>query len=313
MASVTDDVAVLRRFTRYLTRRTGLLASRYLGQGRALGEARLLFEIGPGASLRDLRGRLGLDAGYLSRLIRSLEDEGLVRVSVDPHDSRLRVAELTRDGEAELAEQHRRANSVANSLLHGLDERQREELIGAIVAAERLLRLAAITIESVDPTSADARECLGAFASEIRNRFPEGFETTELVAPDEVSGDVGVFLVVREEGRPVGCGALRTLEPDVGEVRHVWVHPDLRGLGLGRRIVAALEAWAEGRGLAVVRLGTHETLVEAIQMYRNIGYDEVDEYGPIAHTHHWFEKHLGRSGLTTRPTPPGQPGRAPPG
>lgn len=90
-----DDVAAFRRFNRYFTRRIGALDDHYLGQDRPLGEARLLFEIGDGVSLRELRGRLALDAGYLSRMAKSLEAQGLVRLTVPPHDTRLRLIELT--------------------------------------------------------------------------------------------------------------------------------------------------------------------------------------------------------------------------
>lgn len=81
-----------RRFSRYFTRRVGVLADEYLGQARPLGAARVLFEIGSGTSLRELRTRLDLDPGYLSRIVRSLEDDGLVQVSAHPDDGRLRVA-----------------------------------------------------------------------------------------------------------------------------------------------------------------------------------------------------------------------------
>src|SRR5881409_3480902 len=84
-AVAAEHVRALRRFNRYFTRRIGVLDDHYLGQDRPLGEARLLFEIGDhGASLRELRGRLGLDAGYLSRMVRALEAQGLVRVSMHP-------------------------------------------------------------------------------------------------------------------------------------------------------------------------------------------------------------------------------------
>ncbi|MCZ4516654.1 MarR family transcriptional regulator, partial [Streptomyces sp. ActVer] len=100
-ASVSaEHVTTLRRFNRYFTRRIGVLDDHYLGQDRPLGEARLLFEIGTGASLKELRTRLGLDAGYLSRMVRALEGQGLVRVSVHPADTRLRLAEFTEAGRA---------------------------------------------------------------------------------------------------------------------------------------------------------------------------------------------------------------------
>lgn len=287
-----DDVRALRRFNRYFTRRIGVLDDHYLGQNRPLGEARLLFEIGDGTSLRELRSRLGLDAGYLSRMVRALQAQGLVRVSVPPEDSRLRVAELTPAGRAEVTEQNRRADSLAEGLLGGLDERQRGELTAAVAATERLLRLAGITVASVDGASPDARGCLAAYAADIDERFPEGFDPAALVRPDEVSGNSGAFLVAYEEGRPVGCGALRRLGPGVGEIRHVWVRPEARRLGLARRILDGLERAAAGRGYGVVRLDTHAVLTEAQAMYRACGYTEIPRYDDNVYAAHWFQKRL---------------------
>src|SRR5580698_9311448 len=189
MGDSDGDTAVFRQFSRYFTRRVGVLSDSYLGQARPLGAARVLFEIGSGVSLRELRTRLGLDPGYLSRIIRSLEDEGLIRVSADRHDGRLRVAELTPAGEAELAEQDRRATGIAEGLLGTLAEGQRRELVAALGAAQRLLRLAAVSVQAVDPLSADARGCLAAYVAELRERFPEGFDEADLVQPQEVQGD----------------------------------------------------------------------------------------------------------------------------
>ncbi|KPI07945.1 transcriptional regulator, MarR family [Actinobacteria bacterium OK006] len=287
-----EDVRALRRFNRYFTRRIGALDDHYLGQDRPLGEARLLFEIGDGASLRELRGRLGLDAGYLSRMVRALQAQGLVRVSVPAEDSRLRVAELTPAGRVEVEEQNRRADALAEGLLGSLDERRRGELTAAITAAERLLRLAAITVESVDGASRDARDCLAGYAADIDARFPEGFDPAALVRPDEVSGDSGAFLVAYEEGRPMGCGALRRLAPHTGEIRHVWVRPEARRLGLARRILDGLERAAVARGYGVVRLDTHAVLTEAQAMYRACGYTEIPRYDDNVYAAHWFEKRL---------------------
>ncbi|WP_406332399.1 GNAT family N-acetyltransferase [Streptomyces sp. NBC_00203] len=288
-----NHVKALRRFNRYFTRRIGVLDDHYLGQDRPLGEARLLFEIGDdGASLRELRSRLGLDAGYLSRMIRALEAQGLVRVRVHPTDSRLRIAELTPAGLVEVKEQNRRANALAEGLLSGLDAGRREELTAAVAVAERLLRLASITVELVDGASRDARDCLAAYAADIDERFPEGFDPAALVRPHEVSGDAGAFLVAYEEGRPVGCGALRRLEPGVGEIRHVWVHPAARRLGLARRILDGLERQAVERGCEVVRLDTHAALREAQAMYRASGYTEIPRYDDNVYAAHWFEKRL---------------------
>ncbi|WP_406374138.1 helix-turn-helix domain-containing GNAT family N-acetyltransferase [Streptomyces sp. NBC_00647] len=297
-----DQVTALRRFNRYFTRRIGVLDDHYLGQDRPLGEARLLFEIGgAGASLRELRARLGLDAGYLSRMVRALERQDLVRVSVHPGDSRLRVAELTAAGQVEVKEQNRRANGLAEGLLGGLAAPQRAELTAALDTAHRLLRLAAISVETVDGASPDARACLAAYAADIDERFPEGFDPGTLVRPADVSGDAGAFLVAYEEGRPVGCGALRRLAPRAGEIRHVWVHPGARRLGLGRRILDGLEQRAAERDFTVVRLDTHAVLTEARAMYRACGYMEIPRYDDNVYAAHWFEKRLPRAGARKPP------------
>lgn len=294
-----EHIASLRLFNRYFTRRIGALDDHYLGQDRPLGEARLLFEIGEsGASLRELRGRLGLDAGYLSRMVKSLEAEGLVRVGVHPGDSRLRLAELTPAGRAEVREQNRRADALAEGLLGGLTPGQRDQLTGALGSARRLLRLAAIRVEVVDGGHRDARACLDAYAADIDERFPEGYDPATLVAPGEVSGERGAFLVAYEEERPVACGALRRFDEAgrVGEIRHVWVHPDARRLGLARRLLTELERQAGQRGYDVVRLDTHASLTEAQALYRTCGYTEIPRYTDDVYGAHFFEKRLGAAG-----------------
>ena len=89
----------VRSFNRAVTLRTGALNDSYLGRGRPLGQARLLFEIGPdGSDIRSLRERLGLDSGYVSRLLKSLEAEGLIAVESDSSDRRRRLVDADRKG-----------------------------------------------------------------------------------------------------------------------------------------------------------------------------------------------------------------------
>ncbi|MFE0249707.1 GNAT family N-acetyltransferase [Streptomyces sp. NPDC059010] len=287
-------VTAFRHFNRYFTRRIGVLDDHYLGQDRPLGEARLLFEIGDGASLRELRSRLCLDAGYLSRMAKALEAQGMVRLSAHPQDNRLRMIEPTQAGRVELEEQNRRAGAVVAGLLEGLTAPQRAELTRAMATTQRLLRLAGITVDLVDGAAPDALASLDAYADDIDERFPEGFDKNDLVRPHEVSGDAGAFFVAYEEGRPVGSGALRRLEPGVGEIRHVWVHREARRLGLARRLLDALEREAAARDFTVVRLDTHAALKEAQAMYRACGYTEIPAYDDNVYASHWFEKRLDR-------------------
>ncbi|GAA3339323.1 helix-turn-helix domain-containing GNAT family N-acetyltransferase [Amorphoplanes nipponensis] len=287
-----DQVESVRDFNRYYTRRLGVLTDRYLGQARPLSEARLLFEIGDRGDVRDLRVRLGLDSGYLSRLLRSLERQGLVRTRAHPDDGRVRIAELTEAGRRERAELDTRSRAGIGELLERLSAGQRRELIDAQRRIRRLLRLAAVTVRPVDAGAADARRCLRAYAGELRERFPEGYDDTALVDPAELTGDAGVLLVAYEEDRPVGCGAWRRLAADVAEIRHLWVAGPARGLGLGRRLLEELEAHASGHAVTTLRLGTHTALTEAIALYRSSGYRPIPPYDSSPYHQLSFAKRL---------------------
>ena len=140
-------IEAVRRFNRAVTQRIGALDDAFLARGRPLGQARLLWEIGPdGCDVRDLRSRLDLDSGYLSRLLRSLEHDGLVTVEVNEADGRLRTARLTAAGQAERTELDRRSDAAAASLLGPLTERQRGRLVTAMAEVERLLAVSAIVV-----------------------------------------------------------------------------------------------------------------------------------------------------------------------
>jgi DNA-binding MarR family transcriptional regulator/ribosomal protein S18 acetylase RimI-like enzyme len=287
-----DQVELVRDFNRYYTRRIGVLTDRYLGQDRTLSEARLLFEIGSGVNVADLRSRLGLDSGYLSRLLRSLERQDLVRVRAHPSDGRARVAELTEAGARERADLDARSRAGISALLDPLTAEQRSRLVAAQGEVRRLLRLAAVTVEAVDDGSDVARWCLRTYAAELAVRFPEGYDEAVLVRPGELGGDAGALLVVREEGQPIGCGVWQRLSPDTAEIHHLWVSAGARGLGLGRRLLRELEADAAAHGIAVMRLGTHRVLTEAIALYRSSGYHEIAPYDASPYNQLAFEKPL---------------------
>jgi DNA-binding MarR family transcriptional regulator/GNAT superfamily N-acetyltransferase len=288
------QLADFRRFNRYYTKRTGVLSERYLEQNRPPGQSRLLYEIGTGAGgVGELRQRLGLDAGQLSRMLAALERDGLVRLRPDPADGRRRLAELTEAGQREWTAQERRSDEATARLLTGLTNPQRAALLDALTSAERLLRLAAFTIAPADPASPDARHCLSAYAAELRERFPEGYDEADLTPPAEFSGPAGVLVLAHGEDGPAGCGALRPSTPGVAELRHLWIAPAARGLGLSRRLLAALEDQAEARGHHAIRLNTHGVLSEAIALYRTSGYAEIPAYSDDPHGQLFFEKRLG--------------------
>jgi DNA-binding MarR family transcriptional regulator len=290
-------VAQVRRFNRTVTQRVGALQDGFLGRGRPLGAARVLWEIGPeGRDVRTLRSELGLDSGYLSRLLRALEADSLITVEPDPSDRRVRLARLTPAGDAERAALDRRSDEVAEALLTPLAPPQRDRLAAAMADVERLLRAGMIEIAVTDPAEPDARHCLRAYFAELDRRFDAGFdvEQSNPAPDDELRPPAGLLLVARLGAEPVGCGALKFGAEGVCEVKRMWVSATVRGSGLGRRLLGELETHAARSGARVLRLETNRALVEAITLYRSAGYAEVPAFNDETYAHHWFEKHLTR-------------------
>src|SRR4051812_19653827 len=152
-----DAVAQVRKFNRAVSQRVGALDDHYLARDRPLGEARLLWEIGAdGCDLRSLRARLGLDSGYLSRLIRSLERDGLVAVERSEPDRRVGTARLTAAGRRERKLLDRRSDELAESFLAPLDDSERERLVTAMGDVERLLMVGMVEIAPRDPADPQA-------------------------------------------------------------------------------------------------------------------------------------------------------------
>ncbi len=289
------QIGQVRRFNRLLTQRIGALEETYLDRGRPLAEARLLFEVSPeGADLRDLRARLGLDSGYLSRLLRSLEAQKLVRVRSGGHDGRRRRVSLTAKGRAEVAIYDRLSDDLAASMLSPLDARARERLVGAMAEIERLIRAAAVAVRVEAPSSAAARWCLEQYFQELSERFESGFEHAKAlrVLDEDVTPPKGFFFVAWLDGEPAGCGGLRLRDGVVGEVKRMWVKPSARGQGVARKILRTIEAKAREADLTRLRLDTNRTLKEAQALYRSEGYREVARFNDEPYAHHWFEKRL---------------------
>ena len=288
-------VAQVRSFNRAVTQRIGALNEQFLARSRPLGQSRVLWEIGPGGcDIRRLRLRLGLDSGYTSRLLRSLEQDGLVTVAPARTDGRVRTARLSAAGLAERAELDRRSDAVAESILGALSDRHQARLVAAMAEVERLITASQIAISAADPRERAARSCLLAYFRELGDRFEAGFDP-DLSNPAqdaEMIPPAGLFLLATLYGEPVGCGALKLHQDGPAEIKRMWVSPAARGLGLGRRMLTELETRAMDHGATVVRLETNRALAEAISLYRSSGYREVKPFNAERYAHHWFEKAL---------------------
>jgi GNAT superfamily N-acetyltransferase len=173
--------------------------------------------------------------------------------------------------------------------MHFLDEPDSRNLASAMSPPVDSVR-----IERVDPASADARWCLEQYFAELRRRFEEGFDPAKSIPADdaEFRPPHGAFVVGSLHGSPVACGCVRAIGPGVAYLKRMWVSDSVRGMGLGRKMLAALEAQSLELGLNTVKLETNRALVEAIQLYRRSGYAEVSPFNDETYAHHWFEKHL---------------------
>ena len=285
----------IRRFNRVVTERIGAISDEYMGRDRPLGEARVLWEIGPeGCAIARLRARLELDSGYLSRLLRALEADGLIEVVQDSHDRRSRIARLTARGQEERTTLDARSDELASSLLHPLSASQRDRLVRAMGEVERLLTVAAVQIAAIDPEHEDARSCLNRYTEELNRRSDRTFDPAvgATAQPDEVRPPAGEFFVAYLHGDPVGCGAVKHHRDAPAEIKRMWIAPQARGLGLGRRLLGTLESCARDAGASIARIETNSDLTEALTLYTSAGWTQVAAFNDEPYADRWLEKPL---------------------
>ena len=136
-----------------------------------------------------------------------------------------------------------------------------------------------ITIARAELTADASRALIDALNAELSGVYPEPGATHFGLNQEEVTGRRGAFLIVYHEGTPVGCGALRLLDPETAELKRMYVTPALRGRGLGRRLVAALEAEARSLGVRRLVLETGVRQAAALALYRATGFQPIPLFG----------------------------------
>lgn len=290
---ITDPIRRFRRFARAVTREVGALDMSFLGRGRPLGSARVINAIGSGRNdVAELRTYLGLDSGLMSRLLRGLEDEGLVETTPHPDDARRRVALLTATGKREFKAYEALSDTRAASFL------ERAPNASALLDAMDMIASAfgreSVAIEEMDPASDAARYCLGRYYAELDARFLGGFEVARSCDPDAIDmiRPHGSFFVAISDGMPVGCVALKGEGDGQGEIKRLWVDNGARGLGLARSLMAAAEGVAHALAIHTLRLDTNRALPEAERFYRAAGWIEIERYNANPYAEVFFEKRL---------------------
>lgn len=288
-----NDISRFRRFSRAVTSEVGALDTSFLGRGRPLGAARVLNAIGHGRTdVAAIRSYLGLDSGLMSRLLRSLEEEGTIELAPDPEDARKRRAQLTAAGQEEFeiyenlsderAERLLQSHAHPQALLEAMD------LIASALGRERW------SFEEVDPRSETARHCLEQYYAELDRRFEGGFQVSLSADPDAQSmmRPKGAFFVTLSDGMPLGCAGLKGTDKGYAEIKRLWVSPAARGLGLARKLMAKTEEAARELGISLLRLDTNKALPEAVNFYRKEGWTEIDRFNDDPYPDFFFEKRL---------------------
>ncbi|MFC5742968.1 helix-turn-helix domain-containing GNAT family N-acetyltransferase [Dyella tabacisoli] len=290
---MTDAIQRIRRFNRAVTSAVGALDASFLGRGRPLGPARVINAIGRGRSdVAMLREYLGLETSLMSRLLRGLEDEGLIETASNVHDARRRVVRLTKAGKSEFRAYEALSNAQAKAIL--ASHTRPEDLLAAMDLVASVLGRERIAIEEADPRGDIARYCLDAYYAELSRRFEQGFEVSlsRNPAAEQMIRPRGAFLVAMSDGMPIGCVGLKGVGDDVGEIKRLWVAPSARGVGLSRRLMESVEDVALELSIKTLRLDTNRALHEAKQLYLKTGWKEIDRFNDDPYADSFFEKHL---------------------
>ena len=293
-----QKIEAVRRFNRFYTRRIGVLREGLLDSPFSLTQARVIYELAhrAGVTARELGADLGLDAGYLSRLLRGLREQGLVAETRSPADGRRKLLRLTRAGEVAFATLNARSREEIGAMLGVLPARDRTRLVQAMETIERTLdappehkapyilrphRAGDIgwVIQRHGALYAQEYgwdETFDAMVARVAADFIDNFdEAHERCWMAEMEGAIvgSVFLVRQSDA--------------VAKLRMLLVDPAARGHGLGRRLVEECIAFARVVGYAKISLWTNDILHAARHIYESAGFVLIDEA-----PHHSFGQDL---------------------
>jgi DNA-binding MarR family transcriptional regulator/GNAT superfamily N-acetyltransferase len=284
------QVLAVRAFNRFYTRKLGVLDQQLLKSPFSLSEARVLYELahpnpdGGEMSAKEIGLQLGLDPGYLSRIVQNFDEAGLIARKPLPTDRRQYQLSLTAKGRQAFAKLERTTHDDVAAMLRPLSSEDRRRLTGAMETIERLLgapRTRAPAAVLRDPRPGDMGwvvQSHGAlYASEYG--FDSGFEAlvAEIVAKFMTSFDPSRerCWIADIEGRPVGSVFLVKASDDVAKLRLLLLDPAARGQGLGQRLVAECIAFARACGYRRMTLWTQSILTAARKIYQDAGFQLV--------------------------------------
>ncbi|MBP1206757.1 DNA-binding MarR family transcriptional regulator/predicted N-acetyltransferase YhbS [Duganella sp. 1411] len=274
-----EQAEVVRQFNRFYTVHLGLLRGRYLDTDYSLSEGRMMYELSqhPGCTANHLRTTLGLDAGYMSRMVRSLTERGLIEGVRSEQDKRATLLSLTATGHGVIADINHRASAETLRMLDQLGEAQRAQLLEAMSKVREIL----------SQPSTRIMRATTAQLNDARHLLYEYFDVIGVVLRDDDDA-IRAFLddtnsamwIAYVDGAPAACVAMRPLPGIAGavECKRLYVAERHRGRGLSQALMRALEDHAAEAGHSAVYLDTKDDLRAAIRLYDNLGYERCERY-----------------------------------
>lgn len=280
--SVTHDpIAAVRRFNRFYTQHIGVLREAWLDSPFSLTEARVLYEIGqrPDATARDIGSDLGLDAGYLSRILQRFHRDGLIDKRVSPDDGRQTLLSMTKDGRQAFAPLEAHTRRQVGAMLERLEPQDRTRLIAAMGTVQTLLAAEPQPGYILrEPRAGDFGWIVARHAVLYAQEY-QWTETFEALCAQIVADFVNNFdpscergWIAERNGEPIGSVLLAKDSPDVARLRLLLVEPSARGLGIGGRLIDECVGFARQRGYRRITLWTHSVLLAARHLYERAGF-----------------------------------------
>jgi DNA-binding MarR family transcriptional regulator/predicted GNAT family N-acyltransferase len=289
MDELEDRVAIVRRFSRFYTRRIGVLHEGLLGSPLSLTEGRVIWELAQRetATAAELAVELGLDAGYLSRILGGFERRGLIDRRPSDRDGRQSDIVLTKDGRALYATIDRRSREEVATLMRELDDSDQARLVAALETAEQLLGRGQKPAGPAYILRPHQPGDIGWIIHRHGLLYAEeyGFDMRfEALVAQIGASFIDNFDPARERcwiaeraGAVVGSVLLVKETDEVAKLRLLYVEPWARGLGIGSRLVAECIRFARQRRYRKISLWTNDVLVSARRIYQAAGFRLIRE------------------------------------
>ncbi len=226
----------------------------------------------------------------MSRILRGLEEEGLIRVEASEADARCRIASLTKAGEAEFAAYEALSDKQAADIV--ARHPHPEVLLQAMDVVATALGFDRTVIERVSCLDPRAVACLEAYYAELARRLKSGFDVNLSADPEasDMAHPRGAFLLAMLDGMPIGCIGVKGTDKGYAELKRLWIVPSARGMGLAHRMMAEAEEEARRLGIKCLRLDTNSVLSDAVAMYHKLGWTEIERFNEDPYPDLFFEK-----------------------